>query len=110
MHTQSQELADVWMKPKVDYEWMSRLYAKSHMEAKKMQKEVQKKADNAERARKVAERKIKNVFEQKFKEFTRALQTKLSNERVKKSVCTVARSVLTPKEGDTKPVEQGFHL
>ena len=55
VHTQSQELADVQMKAKVDGERMSRLYAKSRTEAKKIQEEAQKKADNAERARKVAE-------------------------------------------------------
>jgi hypothetical protein len=106
VHTQSQELAVIQLKAKEDGERMSGLYAKSRTEVKKMQE----KADKAERERKAAERKMKKDFERKFKEFTRALQTKLSDERTKRSVRSLARSVLTPKEGDTKPVEQGFRL
>jgi hypothetical protein len=51
-----------------------------------------------------------DYFEWKFKKFTGALQTKLSKERIKKSVRSMAQSVLTPKDGDTKPIEQGFRL
>jgi hypothetical protein len=63
---------------------MSRLYAKSQQGGKNIQEEAQKKADNAERERKAAQRRMKKDFEWKFKEFTRALQTKLSDEKIKK--------------------------
>jgi hypothetical protein len=53
---------------------------------------------------------MKKDFERKFKEFARVLQMNLSDERMKKLVCSMARSVLTPKEGDAKPGEQGFRL
>jgi GTPase SAR1 family protein len=53
---------------------------------------------------------MKKNFERKFKEFTRTWQTKLSDERMKRSVCSLARSVLTPKKGDTKPDDKGFRL
>jgi hypothetical protein len=96
---------------------MSRLYTKSRQEAKtiknkakNIQQEAQKKADNTEWERKVAERKMKNHFEWKFNEFTRALQTMLSDDRMERSVHSIAQSVLAPKEGDTKPVEQGVCL
>ena len=85
---------------------MFRLYTKSRLEVKKMQK----KTDKAKYKRKAAEQRIKKNFEWKFKEFTRALQTKLKDERMKRSVPSLAWSVLTPKEGDTKPAEQGFCL
>jgi hypothetical protein len=71
---------------------------------------MQEKAGKAERERKAAERRMKKDFERKFKEFTRALQTKLSDERMKRSLRSLARSVLTPIPGNTKPVEQGFRL
>jgi putative component of toxin-antitoxin plasmid stabilization module len=53
---------------------------------------------------------MKKGFEHKFKEFTRALQTTLSDEKIKKSVHSMAQSVLTPKKGDIKPVEEGLCL
>ena len=53
---------------------------------------------------------MKKNFEWQFKEFTRALQTKLSDKRIKGFVPSLAWSVLTPKERDTKSVEQGFCL
>jgi hypothetical protein len=62
------------------------------------------------RERKAAKRKTKKDFERKFREFTRALQTKLSNERLKRSVRSLPRSVMGPKEGDTKPDNEGFRL
>jgi hypothetical protein len=113
VHHQSQELATIQVKAREDGERMSGLYAEARAEAKKMrdaQREAQKKADNAERERKAADRRMKKDFERKFKEFTRALQTKLSDERTKRSVRSLAKSVLIPKEGDTKPDGDGFHL
>ena len=86
VHLQSQELATIQVKAKEDGERMSGLYAKARAEAKKMwdaQKEAQKKADYAERERKASDRRMRKDFERKFKEFTRALQTKLSDERTK---------------------------
>jgi hypothetical protein len=110
VHTQSQELANVQMKAKEDGDQMSGLYGKSRQEAKRIPEEAQTKAESAEQERKAAERSMKKDFERKFKEFTSALQTKISDERIQKSVRSIAWSALTPKEGDTKPVEQGFCL
>jgi hypothetical protein len=62
------------------------------------------------RERKAAKRKTKKDFESKFREFTRAQQTKLLNEQLKRSVHFLARSVMGPKEGDTKPDNEGFTL
>ena len=52
MHTQFQELVDVKIKAKVDGNQMFRLYAKSCTEAKKMQKEAQKKEGYADQKKK----------------------------------------------------------
>jgi hypothetical protein len=71
---------------------------------------VQKKAEKAEQDRKAAKRRMKKDFKRKFKEFTRVLQTKFSDESIKKSIRSIVQSVLTPQEGDTNPVEQGFRL
>jgi hypothetical protein len=62
------------------------------------------------RESKTAKQKTKKDYERKFREFTRALQTKLSNEQLKRLVRSLARSVMGPKEGDTKPYNEGFHL
>jgi hypothetical protein len=93
VHTQSQERADVQIKTQEDGKQVSGLYAKSCREPNQIQKEHQKMAENTKRERKVAERKMKKDFEQKFKEFTRVLQTKLSDERMKRSVRSLAQSV-----------------
>jgi F0F1-type ATP synthase membrane subunit b/b' len=110
VHTQSQELVDVRIKAKEDGDQISGLYAKSQQESKRIWEEAQKKAKNAEREWKVAERRLKKDLEWKLKEFTIALQTKLSDERLKKSVGSIVWSVLTLKEGDTKPNEKGYRL
>jgi hypothetical protein len=110
VHTQSQDLAHVRIKAKEDGKQMSRLYTNSQREANRIREKAQKKAKNAARERKAAELTMNKVFERKFMEFTIALQTKLSNERIRKSVRSMAESELTPKEGDTKPVEQGFRV
>jgi hypothetical protein len=91
LYSQSQELADVRIKAQEDGEQMSAPYAKSHQEAQKIKEKVQKKADHTEVERKAAERKMKKDFERKFKEFTRVLQTKFSDERMKRSVHSLAR-------------------
>jgi hypothetical protein len=84
---------------------MSGLYAEAQLQAVKkldVQREAHKIGDNAEWEGKVTDRRIKKEFERKFEEFTRALQIKLSDERTKRSVCSAPKSVLIPKEGDTK--------
>jgi hypothetical protein len=95
VHTQSQHLVDIQPKAQADGDQMSGLYAMSCREAKKLREDTQAKADNAEWERRAAEWKMKKDCERKFKDFTRALQTKFSEETLKRSVCSPARSVLT---------------
>jgi hypothetical protein len=68
------------------------------------QEEGEKKVVNAERETKMSRRRMKRNFEQKFKEVTRALQTKLPDERIKRSIYFLAISVLTVV------IETGFAL
>jgi F0F1-type ATP synthase membrane subunit b/b' len=79
---------------------MSGIYGKSRQEAKKIQEEAQKSTENAEWQRKAAERRMKKDLEWKFKEFMRVLQTKVSDERIKRSVYSLSWSVITPIYGD----------
>jgi hypothetical protein len=48
VHTQSQELADMWIKAKEDGNQISGLHAKSRQEANMILEEAQKKVENTE--------------------------------------------------------------
>jgi hypothetical protein len=79
---------------------MPGIYAEAQAEVKKMrnaQRQAKKQADNTERERKAADRRMKKYFQQKFKEFTRTSQTKISDKRTNRSVRSLAKSVLIPK-------------
>jgi hypothetical protein len=91
VQTQSQERADGWIKAKEDSNNMSGLYTKSRQEVKKIHEIAQKKEENTQQERKAAEHRMKKDFERKLKKFTRALQTKLSDKRIKTSVRSMAR-------------------
>jgi hypothetical protein len=75
---------------------MSALYTKSRQEAKKVQEEGQIMEANEEWERKVAKQPMGKYFEHKFNEFTKASQTKLTDERLKRLVRSLDTSQWTP--------------
>jgi hypothetical protein len=95
VHTQSEELTSV--------------KRKANEEAKRVT-ELKKKADAEKKQRESDIRKTRRDMEKKFREFTRTLMTKLSDESTKKSIKSLARSVLGHQEGDIKPSDEGFRL
>ncbi|KAF8534794.1 hypothetical protein BDD12DRAFT_895051 [Trichophaea hybrida] len=107
------QLFSIKLKSREDDKWMSGSYTEAGAEAKMMwdaQSEAQKKADSTEQERKVVDPKKKKDFQRKLKEFTRALQTKFSDKTMKRSVYSLAKLVLIPRNGDTKLNSDGFHL